>query len=522
MPNSPPYATRQYSYEFTAADASDGLRGGGLFRFVLGRDPRPVEIVDGTGPRPDDPFWNAVLAPGARPQTLRALREALGDRVPVERSYVVGEGAQLPADVGRAQSARDLRLIVTRADPDAQPDVLVATAPRLDDAVVFLQVIGWDGSAGAYQFYERRHGAWVWAGSSFDALSPGSRRKGPFDSHVNGGLNMKEMKAPWLHWHSQSAEIRDAVLADEDPLLRHELWTARSHANRFELEVVRPGIRRWTRSRLERSLASGRLEGFRIFFRHLATTTTVNLVSTLQESRILDATVRLLLPTSFFLDADALFGAIGLEPDIQPVALDGARYAACLRRFDVHLSDGTRRFDGDTHFAFAVPERAFEDLVVVEELLARGIVSDRLAAAILMVDFSNPIFSARRERLRAHVPDVATPGDAAALERAVVASLERAPETRDAGTPEAELAGWLRDPQWRTNATRAMEAFFEAVANRLVSDAGVDDLFALADSRRREFRRRPLAEFPLTLPASSVTPDAPLLEMRPDASVRPK
>jgi hypothetical protein len=47
-------------------------------------------------------------------------------------------------------------------------------------------------------------------------------------------------------------------------------------------------------------------------------------------------------------------------------------------------------------------------------------------------------------------------------------------------------------------------------------------LFELAESRRREFRRTPLAEFPLTLAQSSVSPKAAALELTQAGVVQPK
>ena len=42
----------------------------------------------------------------------------------------------------------------------------------------------------------------------------------------------------------------------------------------------------------------------------------------------------------------------------------------------------------------------------------------------------------------------------------------------------------------------------------------------LAESRRREFRRRPLAEFSLTLPVTNIPTDAPALRLRADGTVQ--
>ena len=111
--------------------------------------------------------------------------------------------------------------------------VLLATSTQLDDAVNFLQVIGWDGTSGHFNFYERRYGAWVWAGDSRNALDPKSRGKGPFDSHVNGGLVMKELKAPWAHWKSQSADQLPGI-APDDPLRGEDVFQRAEGAEALE------------------------------------------------------------------------------------------------------------------------------------------------------------------------------------------------------------------------------------------------------------------------------------------------
>ena len=48
---------------------------------------------------------------------------------------------------------------------------------------------------------------WVWAGNSLSALETPSRANACFDSHVNGGLVMKELKIPWMNWESSTGTI---------------------------------------------------------------------------------------------------------------------------------------------------------------------------------------------------------------------------------------------------------------------------------------------------------------------------
>lgn len=119
-----------------------------------------------------------------------------------------------------------------------------------------------------------------------------------------------------------------------------------------------------------------------------------------------------------------------------------------------------------------------------------------------------------------HVPGgVAASGPG--LENLMMKSLEAA-AAEDPSSPEAEfLVHWgADDSTWRDAAAGRISTFMAAVAERLADDAGLDDLMRLAESRRREFRRRPLSEFGLTLPRlATVAPDAPLLLLKADGRV---
>src|SRR5262249_30256237 len=148
----------------------------------------------------------------------------------------------------------------------------------------FLQVISWDPVLKAYRFYDRRDGAWIYAGSSWDALVPPTRGKGPFDSHVNGALNMKELKIPWQNWHSEAGGIKDDVLAPNDALRAERLWSDRTGAQELERTFIRPGIVRWVEARFSSCVANGRLNRLPEFMRHVLETTTVNLTSSAVEN----------------------------------------------------------------------------------------------------------------------------------------------------------------------------------------------------------------------------------------------
>jgi hypothetical protein len=530
------FPSRQYRYPKAAGRALElvapdiELQAGTVYRFVLGRDeaPQPMSREEIEGAL-HDPFARMALTRNDLPLTLKAVL-ALFDRADLglteQKAFVVADGGQVPWSPETADLKRSFRFVITRGRPNQLPDVFVSTSSAFGSEDSFLQVVGWDPVAGAHQFYDRRHGAWVWAGGSWDALAPATRGKGPFDSHVNGALNMKELKPPWIHWHSMAARIPDDSLAPGDPLRQETIWTERRPAQQLEVEIIRPGIDRWNEARFRACQADGRLHRLPEFFRQVLGTSTVNLVSSPDESRTLAPGKTMTLPLTFFVNSDALVDELGLDPGIASVpTVEAGVYLECLRRYDVAITDGAHRFAGDTHFAFVVPEPAFEDLLVLRKLRFLGLLPDKLAASLLMVDFCNPVFSARRAALLAHVPGSASIGSASDFPGSFVEQVATAAATLPPGSPEHEfLDNWrLPDDAWRPEYEARLSAFFAASTGRLQSVGEFAPLFELAESRRREFRRRPLGtEFRLTTPITNISEDAPLLELTPDARVRPK
>jgi hypothetical protein len=523
------FPSRQYRYDFSfpADVAMDAVvEPGGVYRYILGRDTTPALVAPDEGRASlHDPFAQHVLfTDGAPPLSLRSLLEALDAAGIIEqRSFVVAEGGQFPWTEATDDLERNFRLTLVRQRPgEAQPDLLLSASTDLDSSENFLQVIGWDAVAGANQFYERRDGVWMWAGSGWDALRPDSRGHGPFDSHVNGALNMKELKLPWLHWHSPSAAISDTVLAPTDPLRYEAVWVGRSLADDFERTVVRPSVDRWTESRFTKLTRGGVLTHLPEFFRQVLGTSTVNLVSSPTSYAALQSGAGVALPPTFVVNVDALLGVLGLEPAFTRPVVPATVYRSVLSRFEVRLKAGRHQFEQDTHFVFVVPEPAFEDLQVLRMLRATGILSDRLAAAILMVDFQNPVFSTRRMELLRYVPDEAERDAPTAFATTFVSAVESSPAARTAGSVEHEfLVNWGIQA-WVAEYQQRIEAFSTALSSMCAHPDAFAHVFALAESRRREFRRRKLAEFRLTTPFTNIKESAPLLEFAPDGSVRPK
>lgn len=504
-----------------------------VHQFVLGLDdhPQPMNFRVLTDLR--DPFADHILTKGNFPLSLRALLaaiDAIDDdlaSLPKQQSFLIADGGQIHWSPETASVARHFRLTISRTS-SSQPGILISTSTQFDSESQFLQVLAWDSNNEVYNYYERRGGTWLWAGNSYHALTSPTRGKGPFDSHVNGSLVMKELKFPWAHWHSEASAITDEVLEPDDPLRAESLWRDRLGADVFEDSVVRPGIERWTKSRIHKCISdrtNGALDGVIELMRQVLETTTVNLIASERQSRSIRNDTRLRLPITFFLNSDALFNTLELEPNISVPEVIGEFYLQSLSTYGFHLRQEDFRLPGDTHFAFLVPEPAFEDLSVLNHLIREEIIGKRFAACLLMIDFVNPISSASRAHLMRYVPRVSSFSDGNCdLEDIFVRNIEQTiANVNPASSIEAEfLNNWNLGSLWKRQFEERIETYFLRVFEQLQSQEGFNQYVELGESRRREFRKRPLAEFDLTLPVTNIPDDSPTLQMRQDGTVGPK
>ena len=128
---------------------------------------------------------------------------------------------------------------------------------------------------------------------------------------------MKELRFPWLHWHSFAANILPSVLPQDPPLVGHP-WVTGDKPDGAEVcenSVAIPGIRRWTRARFDQLLANGGvLEDPRRILVQLLGTPSVNLVTGPRESRSLGPGDPVVLPRAFFVDIEGLGRSSGCPP----------------------------------------------------------------------------------------------------------------------------------------------------------------------------------------------------------------
>jgi hypothetical protein len=510
--------------------SNQGVAPAGLLQFLKGIDADFKPITDDNKAALNDPIAVLLFKRGTFPrsltETLRALDAGNADTVngvPGLKSYLIGEGGTIPSTADTKDLDRNFRFVVARTKGTDANVLVSANAPSSDGG--FLQVIAWDPVAGVFNYYERLETAtWAWRGNSNHALSAPTRGQGCFDCHVNGSLVMKELEFPWQNWHSMVAPI-DSAVAQSSPLRADPLFLNKSGGEDLEASVVRPGIARWNDAKAAKFLkADGSVDRPKDLLKPLFQTT-VNLGTSRSESLSgLDKPIRL----QFFLNRDALFDRIGLDPpdDFRSPVVARDLYQLAIAPLGFELASGSFRQPGETHFAFLAPEPADEDLEVIDRLIRAKIISRKFAACVLMVDFPNPIFSTPRVKLRAYLPATAkVVGGASDLPEAFAKAVTTASAGLADSSPEKQfLAHWNQpDAGWEAAFEAQIKAYLDAVTPRLATLDGVTGYLKLGESRRREFAEVPLHEaFDLMLPNTNIPANAPTLEMKLDGSVGPR
>lgn len=505
------------------AGAAKALRRDRIHRLIVGLDvERPVEMSGADiGRQLNDPLATRVLRQDRFPQTAEEVVDILDAQGALTemRAFLASEGGQIQDRVTPIE--RQFRWVIARSDPAQRPDLLISVGAEGDPWTTFLQILAWDDQNGVFNYYQRTQedGVWAYAGSSNDALHAPTRGHGAFDSHVNGGMVMKELRSPWQNWHSNVASI-DPTLGDAT-LQNSRFLHASVMRGAEELEgIVRGGIDRWTTARFAAIKANGSIDDPLAILRQVVAGTTFNLRSARAESGALEPDGRVALPVSFFVDEAALLSVLKLPADVPAFSVPGARYLDALQNFDVHLSTAGFRQDGDTFFAFLVPEPAQEDLAVLQAALKAKWISPKFAASARMVDFPNPVRSPRRQALLQHVPAQASLAEGA-LGKAMAAAIVAAATP---GSAEEEFATNWALADWETRFAQRITQYLAKARALLDTDAGFATVVRLADSRRRDIGvgRHPLSEFDLLLPRTNVPAGAALLEMTDTANVRTK
>jgi hypothetical protein len=460
----------------------------------------------------NDPFGKLVLRKGVFPATVDDVLAALDKlkkpgALPAQASFFISESAHIPVDSASAGLKREFRIVITRTDA-ANSSIVMMNVPAGDRAGL-LELIAWDASKKAFNYYRREDVArWVWRGDSRDALRAASTGQGCFQCHVHGAPVMKELRLPWNNWHSQSASIpREAI---PDTAIRDSAL----FVDKRPAEELERSVRAWASQSIsarvaEKATGKKLLEAPRLV-RALFETTTVNLTTSNSLSDA-SATTPLDLPTRFFVNSDLLSTVLKVKIPPFSAKIRRDHYLAAIDKFKFRLEQGSFVRKGDTRFAFLVPEPAMEETSLLQQLVAKNVVTPHFALAVALIDFQNPVFSQARAQLLQYVPDTATlkSGGSDLAEKAASAIITAA-ATADAGSPEKLFAEHyaMKPEALRAEAEKRLKQYLAAVESRLTQQAGVDDYIQLAETRRASFAQMFLSElgsFPLMLPRTDIT-----------------
>ncbi len=503
-----------------------------LVRFVVGSGEPPTPVSQEDIRQLGDPLAKGPFASGLFPRTAQGVLDMIDQTSPdtapsdSQASFIVGEGSQLPADHPRA-GMRNFLVTRTR-EANAGPEIIVAAQTPEGEGLI--EVMAWDDQAGGFNYYQTIPGEpWVLAGNSADALRPGSAGAGPFESHPSGNAIMKELRLPWVHWKSFRAPVPPPV----PPGIAVHPWFEDAIGAETLEGQIQDSIRRWNRIRLDRAVTDGVVRDAPRLLQSLFATPTVNLISAdVEWSRVMRGEVEsFAAPIAFFLNAHCLQGICGLTlPEPEDLQVQAVAYREALIEHEIALREDGEPLvpvPSDTHFAFLVPEPAFEDT----ELLALAapkadepdqgtLLSRRLIACALMVDFSNPVLSEDRAALARHVTDdIPADGFSQRLGDAIVGS----PKADQDGTPEAQFAElWHAGEEgWRDLAQERINAYGQAIKTLLAGPDGANEVFRLAQSRREQVSDMPIHSEVESLFATPPTNLGEELRMSADAEVLP-
>lgn len=343
------------------------------------------------------------------------------------------------------------RTVTTRACGSREPHALMWTLLSVNPTEdmgrrTFVEMQALDRTTGLYDYWVFSGGRYRFEGNSLQAAA-GSISCG--GCHRDGGVLMKELDDPWIHWESEGSPLPgvDALFTAHGPLLGER-------GNGRELEaLVRIGNDATIDARIahQSDPATGDVAKL---LRPLFCSEQVNLdtAGTLVDGPVESIPADLLLDPRWGVAAG--------------VTIDPAVYEAAVVAAGQMVPGVAGRVD--TEFKLVFPERSGFDDAYVQALVDQGVIDADFMLDVLAVDFTRPLFSDARCGLLAFSPSFGAGGIAepepAAIRAAFIAAIEAAAPA--AGTPAAELLLNLLDPQDGAVHRGRAEAFVAACGAR--------------------------------------------------------
>ncbi len=367
--------------------------------------------------RLSDPVAQTIFGGNDCPTTLKAMIAKL-KKTPGEcdmnslRTMLITETGQLAQKTG---PFRTVTVIDCGKDGNTQPSILFSTDPgNLGDT--FLEVIGRDQSAGVFNYYDMTNQKINYFGHSqmFVTQPPAStgfnapRRCG--GCHTGGGLVMKELAAPWLHWEGDTTSPGSQQTIDK----AKEVLGRKSDG--IELEsIVRNANDFWNESRV--GVLKDNTKPMPSAFDSIAGNIQLNPTQKLLEPLFCATEVNIDSANSSGKPAKqaggASFGPLG--GPIVPSELGFGSINFDAKKYDKVIKQLGQSVAGipdakDTHFALTFISQGAADFDYLNKLKAGGILDDEFVKDVLAVDFTRAISTDRCELLLL-VPNIDKPAD---------------------------------------------------------------------------------------------------------------
>jgi hypothetical protein len=461
----------------------------------------------------DDPFFKLVLAGGSGKKCPLTTKDAIA-RVEEEtkssmKSFVVSERGDQPTNEKTGYRFIGVPTV------DGKSDVLFLSmlGSKAGVSQDFLEVMALSTTRpGAWIYYALEGGKWTMVGDG-STVVPGEPPKFRCAGcHTTGSPLMKELQDSWNNWNSIWFSMPDPGSQEET---FKKLFSSKSGAENLE-KFFFTSIKAHAKSYVERELA--KTGGLKKVLKHvMCEIGEPNLVTSHNRHSTRFGTVAassfMNFPPSILVSQllkagpkqGGYSGVVNMNlPAMSSLALNGTSYSKALQTIGSKVGGEA----GDTMFGLSFPERGFMDNMVVEELVAKGILDKDLLTDLMMTDFTVPAYSKVRCDLAATAPDK---GATAEEVRTAWAANLKTSTLKGA----KELEARLTDKADFTKHETAVETFLKACNTRNTSeaDAYALDIVKLASQRRKEFS----AIYGQLIESEDLIPSDTLTDTKPNA-----
>ena len=500
------FATMEASSAPAASTECQPIIPSKIYRFVEGLDtcltPMSNEEIEN---KLNDSFGKSLLRQGIFPDGTQAINDALKNNLGYSPTiYFAGEGAQIPTTIASRDLPRGLRYTITWGANENEAKVMMAKlspAVPKTKTISLIEIISFNDQNKEYNYYlltpqvgasyDSSPYAWAWTGNTSLARQPQTIGQGCFRCHHNGVPIMREIELPWSNWQSQRANISGELLPEE--VASESFFLQRRGAEIFE-QVIRSNFqnyyKNWLKDRMQKDGTNIAISDVDEMLRHLTTNTTINFKSSDVQSNAQNTSppnsdITGVPPNDTFLADSLLQTTLKLDYSPLSVKLPRDKYDEYLKNHEFKLvgtkgflrdSEKAYEYPGSTYFAFYVPQVPAEDIYVTQKLLQAKILTDKFVAAILMVDFKNPLFSKKRASLQQYANGLTTgkivagvssvPADFAGKIKATGAKACNADNFDACSAEEQFLYTWeLPDDQWKQLTTKRLQGYVDSIAN---------------------------------------------------------